>query len=388
MALRVKDLLHLQSMQGMKLIAGINGLERVVCSAGIADYEFVPEVDYHNQTPFEKDSFVLSTLLFAQCDPDRILRAVKELYEIGIAGFAYKTVIYKTLPKEVTDFAEAHDFPIFAFGDDLYFENVIYEVMDTVQKDDKEILSEANLKLMIEHEMTKEEVVRIAKSVSLLFKPYAMAVYLKPKTPEKKLDMGRIMRNFYLNKTLKSKSVLCRYNNGIFLILTGAYNEDEKFDIILEDVLEGLSVNGEALYLCRSGIYSPYEGLDCCLRESYHTYAASVCARKSFSRYEEIGAFKYLVPLRESYFLYRFSENLIRPLMDKDEFLHTAILLVINNGDIGVTASDCSCHQNTIRYRLGKIKEMIGCEDKTEPEFYAELSAAIRIYLLRKAAVL
>ncbi len=60
MALKVKDLLHLQSLQGLRLLSGERGLDRVVCSVGIMDYEFAEGVDYQNEAPFERDSFVLS----------------------------------------------------------------------------------------------------------------------------------------------------------------------------------------------------------------------------------------------------------------------------------------------------------------------------------------
>ena len=56
MALKVKDILQLQSLQGMKLVSGERGLERAVCSAGIADYEFASEIEYDNDMPFDKDS--------------------------------------------------------------------------------------------------------------------------------------------------------------------------------------------------------------------------------------------------------------------------------------------------------------------------------------------
>ena len=48
MALKVKELLQLQSLQGFKLVSGDKGLDKAVCSAGIADYEFAPDVNYHN----------------------------------------------------------------------------------------------------------------------------------------------------------------------------------------------------------------------------------------------------------------------------------------------------------------------------------------------------
>ncbi len=100
MALKVKELLQLQSLQGFKLVSGDKGLDKAVCSAGIADYEFAPDVNYHNDNAFDKDSFVISSLLFAQNDSSRILDAVRNLYELGISAFAYKSVIYNELPAE------------------------------------------------------------------------------------------------------------------------------------------------------------------------------------------------------------------------------------------------------------------------------------------------
>ena len=131
MALKVKDLLHLQSLQGLKLLSGERGLDRAVCSVGILDYEFARGVDYYNEAPFERDSFVISSLLFAQADSSRILAAVRTLYDMGIAAFAFKSVIFDTLPQEVLDFSNEKAFPIFVFGLERYFENIVYGRSET-----------------------------------------------------------------------------------------------------------------------------------------------------------------------------------------------------------------------------------------------------------------
>lgn len=388
MALKVKELLQLQSLQGFELVSGEKGLDRVVCSAGIADYEFAPDVNYHNDNAFDKDSFVISSLLFAQNDRNRIFDAVRDLYDLGISAFAFKKVIYDKLPQEVIDFSNQNNLPIFSFGAELYFENIIYEVMEAVQRDDTQILAEENIKKMIENELPKDEVMRISKSISLLFKQNAMAVYIKPFAKGTKLDMTRIFRNFYLNKSLKHKAMLCKYNKGLFIILTSPYDEIEKFELILSEAMESLSISEKNVYLSRSNIYHPYEELDRCLREGYHTFMASVTDGKDYEHYDHIGAFKYLIPLKDSYALTSFAESILRPLADKEEYLHTAIILVINNGDITSTALECSCHQNTIRYRLAKVRELTGASNKTEFEFYTELSTAVRIYLLKKQAAI
>ena len=153
MALTIKDILQLQSLQGFQLISGHKGLSRYVTSAGILDYETCPDIDYPREAAFEKDSVVLSSLLFANGRPELILPAVEQLYSSGVSGFAYKTVIYSSLPEEVTRFSEEHDFPIFCFGKVTYFENIIFEVMNAVLSDDTNLLTEITIKKMIENDL-------------------------------------------------------------------------------------------------------------------------------------------------------------------------------------------------------------------------------------------
>ena len=136
MALTVKDILQLQSLCSFRLHAGQKGLSRYVVSAGIGDYEFCADIDYPRQTAFEADSLVLSSLLFAKGRPELLLPAVQQLYEAGVSGLAYKTVIFHELPEDVLAFCNAHAFPLFSFGSDAYFENIIYEIMNAVRADD------------------------------------------------------------------------------------------------------------------------------------------------------------------------------------------------------------------------------------------------------------
>ena len=384
MALKVIELVELQGLQGMKLISGETGLERIVCSCGIMDYEFDEGVEYYNDNAFEPDSFVISSLLFAQGHPERILPAVMKLYEAGTSAFAFKDVIFKMLPEEVLDFSKEKGYPIFMFGQDLYFENIIYEIMDAVERDNTEILSEQSIRHMIENDISKLEVTRICRGVSLVFKSYAMGVYLREKNKEQALDTGRILRNYYLSKTLKGKCLVSKYDQGIFILLTGSTDDEDIFDVILKEALEGLAVDRENCYICRSGIYSPFTHLDLCFRESYHAYAASLIGRREYSRYKEIGVFQYLVPLKDSSAMQQYARNYLQPIMSKEELFSTACIFVKHNGDIAETAAECSCHQNTIRYRIAKMKELAGAGEKTEFEFYAELSVAVRVYLLKE----
>lgn len=64
--------------------------------------------------------------------------------------------------------------------------------------------------------------------------------------------------------------------------------------------------------------------------------------------------------------------------------METAEVYVDNGGDLMATASAMNCHQNTIRYRVSKIKELTGKTSVSEYEFYKTLSLAISIARIRR----
>ena len=394
MALTIKDILQLQSLRGFQLISGHKGLSRYVTSVGILDYEVCPDIDYPRDTAFEKDSVVLSSLLFAKDNPELILPAVEQLYASGVSGFAYKTVIYSNLPEEVNDFSEEHNFPIFCFGKDTYFENIIFEVMNAVQSDDTNLLTESTIKKMIENDLSKSQVYFLSKNVSLKFKEYAMGVYIKDSSDDFCADIDRHLKNFYLNRNLNDKALICKYEDGIFAVLTACQPKHDSFSLILDDLLTFLNPSGntEATYGSKPGfkvscsnIHMPHENLDLCFRESYFTYLASSAESRDFHCYSSIGTYQFLIPQRDTDVMQAYIENIIGPLKERPDYFETVHRLVLCGCDTSLTADFFGCHQNTIRYRLGKIKALLHLESETEQDFYAVLAAAMRLYLIKES---
>jgi len=65
------------------------------------------------------------------------------------------------------------------------------------------------------------------------------------------------------------------------------------------------------------------------------------------------------------------------------EMVDTVLSFVQNNGDYKLCGKKLFCHENTIRYRIAKIKSMVA-ESVSDFEFYHNLSLAVNIYLLNK----
>ena len=387
MALTVKDILQLQSLCSFRLHAGQKGLSRYVVSAGIGDYEFCADIDFPRQTAFEADSLVLSSLLFAKGRPELLLPAVQQLYEAGVSGLAYKTVIFHELPDDVLAFCNAHAFPLFSFGSDAYFENIIYEIMNAVRADDTNLLTEGNIRRMLADDFAKSQVTLLAKSLSLAFKAHVMGVYIKVDDAAERdtfyQHAARCLKNFYLNRNLNDKALLCLYEGALFALLTAHQPKPETFEVILAQLLDFLHYDEAPLCVCRSDIHLPYEDLDLCFRESYQTYLASAAEARRFASYHEIGTYRFLIPQRDSDSMQNYASSILQPLLAKPEYFETALQFVRCGGDLPRTAEDFDCHQKTIRYRLQKIKILLGFETETEQDFYAILAPAVRLHLLQ-----
>ena len=387
MALTVQDLTKLQCFAHMENIAGRNGLNHKVSGVGILDYELMPEFADEFLHTFSPGDFILCDFLYQYCmnKPEEILPMVRTLTNYGAAGIGCKAVLYPKLPMEVLQFADENDFPVFSISKNVYFENIIYEITDALQTDDRNLLTTENIDAMILGGVSKNKVYSIAKNLSISFKDNCCVTYISGVSDEFREDMARYRRNFYLNRNFSDKSMIVPYKDGFFIILTSAQNSKNAFDIILKNILGYLGIN-KVFYCCKSRIHKPFESLDKAFRESYNAYLASIAEGKNFDSYDDLGVYEILVNDRNSSQMEEYMQRYIAPIKDKPDYMEAAEALVRNGGDIAKAADAFGCHQNTIRYKIARMRELTGSQSETENEFYMNLSLAVRIYQLRHVA--
>ena len=387
MALTVRDLMNLQCFNYLELIAGQRGLSRKVAGMGILEYELMPEfIDEYLQT-FTPGDFVLCSFLYQYCckKPEEILPMVKHLYHYGVAGIGFKKILYPALPQEVLDFANQNDFPIFRFGKDIYYENLVYEITDALQTDDRNLLHAENIDRMISGTLPQNRIYSIAKNLSLSFKPWCCAAYLCAEDEAFRIQMERGGKNLYLNRNLDGKAMLVPYRSGVFILMTASKKESKAFQIILDEILAYLNLR-TPFYCCASRVHDPFESLDHCLKESYNTYLASVAEGRNITSYDKLGVYEILVGDYRSIEMSEYMQRYLGPFQARQDYLDTAIALVRAGGDIAKAAEIYGCHQNTIRYKLTRMRELVDSASASEQDFYINLSLAVRIYQLRQAA--
>lgn len=376
----VEDITKLKSLQNFKLLAGEKGMRKLVTVAGILDHEYLDNKKPFRAEAFDKNSFVISSLLFAKDNSSLLLPAIEGLYKSGISSFAFKTVIFENLPQEVLDFADKNSLPIFKFSD-IEFENVIFEIMDAVKTDDHLIMVEKNIEKMIEYNLTRSEVAVLTKGISANFRQNAKAAYISGRKNKSEMNKDVILRRFYANMKLSSKAVMCKIKDELIIIITMDMIDKMKFQVIIEEILEYCSF-GEDLTVGYSDFHSSYEGMDYCLRESYYASCAGRVEGKANIDYKQIGTYQILIPNKNSDEFTSFMFRYLEPILCQEEQLKTAIEYFLAKGDVNETANRLICHKNTVRYRVNKLHETLDAQ-ATAFVFYENLSTAIKIYLLK-----
>ncbi len=391
MALRVSDIMKLKGLSGLSLEAGAAGMDRYVASAGILDYEYVSNTEKLANPLFNDGSFVISSLLFAKDDPSLILPAVKQLAADGVSAFAYKSVFYHQLPQEVIDYADSQALPVFRFGAGSYFEDIIFEIMDAVQHDDTQVLTDSRIQYILENHLYPAEAAALCRNLSLKFRRCIQAAYLKARPGQPSLNIQRLLRSYYHSNPLREKVMLGNYEGGLFLLMTASGNAPGTFQSIFREYLEVSGIDPSQVSVTFSSIYDAHHELPECIRECYWAHKAALAEDIAALQFQDSGTWRFLVPLYEQPALAGFAGAYLRPLETRPDLLETARIWIQTGGDLLQTADRLDCHPNTVRYRINRIREMVepgtmrpdaaagAAATVTDYQLYERLSAALKV---------
>ena len=163
MAITILEAMKLSTFKDFDLVAGYRGLGREIQRASILDYEYESSLfDKPIQTYFEKEDFVISSLIYAKDDPSLILESVKGLISDGVSGLAIKNIYYDELPEEVIKYANQMDFPIFMFDKKgSYYEDIVTEIYDKNKEKNSLKYQEAKITILLKEDLDKSSVKKI-----------------------------------------------------------------------------------------------------------------------------------------------------------------------------------------------------------------------------------
>lgn len=368
----VQDIVQLPEFDSIRLAAPCaDYLERPVVRAAILDHEpFSGEYDV-----FVPGEFVLTTLGFAQKDPELAEEAILKVLSRGVAALAIKPVAMKQLPEACARASQETGVPVF-FYNGRYSEHVITAIMEAVAEDANNSQAQRIIGQLIapsDEMAVRTALFTLAQMTGATFQ--AVAVRPRHEDEANVRAAGMVLEEIlqsYRNRWPDVETVRAvRYRNTQLGLIS--YKRPPKELIAMSDPdLQRRMAEAGTLY-CGISLEMPLGEGDLALRQALAALDWAVEQQETSVRWASMGMEAYRRAVAADR-LMGGTARLMKGFLIQYDDLHegwlfqTAQEFARNYGSISQTVAALYQHPNTVRYRLKRLKEVLGVESMSDRE--------------------
>lgn len=378
MGIPVKDLMDSKTMKNSKVLSGDRGLCRII--KRISVYDSPVRSDVLDRRIIKKGDFIITSMFFQKSSGALINEFIKMLNDTGCSGICVSNQYLNELPEEVLQYSNEIEFPIIQFDSGVPYADIIETTMELIITSQNYLINELKIDKLLKEKLAPSEIREVSFEVNPNFKENNCVIYIEGyKLKDKTLSLKSLLDFFNSNTDYSA----FYYKKSILAILTFGksnlnYNKNivkvslSEIDKYLEDYKIGVSNLHHSLGELNIGI-----------NEAIFASKNSEYFGESVSLYNDIGVNRLLIPIIGNVELEKFYSMIIEPITKYDEEFHSELLdtiisFVKNDGNYKKTADEFFQHQNTIRYRINKVKSILNMEHN-DIKFHESISLAIRI---------
>ena len=381
MELSLRYISQFACLHDAKLLAGADGLDRSVKGCDILDYELDRSLNgKYSYSNFSAERLVLTSFQFAKDNAFLIDEAIKHCISANASGLVIRNVYDLPIHDYTLRYADSKRFPIFLLENrKAFFEDIIVRVDRCISHAEYAAQTEANLARLLTGGLDRAEKERVTAQLFPAFHQSYVFFYIKPASDLSENDTQKLCQLCAGAVSEDSACAVLPYRGSLFLFCSG----DRQPELTAE-LLAGSSAG------CSARHHYPAE-VDLAMAEAMDAAAVhgmKECKDSLCLRYEDIGIYRALLPLRMDERLNRYAHTLLEPLMTFDAenraaLLDTVLELVQCGGDLHQLSERRGEHENTLRNRLEKVRALTGLGYR-KPEQYEELALAARVLMLER----
>ena len=364
-----RDLLTLPSLSKAKLLAGANGMAN-----GIR-WVYKPESMHFAKWVKGRELMIISTPVIQSKDfnLEKLMYEAVKLNMSGVILLVGEHYIDK-ISREVISYANEKKFPLFSISGEIPLIDIFEEIghaiayYDNKEEAHEDVLSQiifgndrnvegVHLKCeLLDYDLTPPQVIFV---LHLYTAEYVDAY-------DKRI-IGETLKQLFTKRDLPL--LLSKYSNSYVGLVPQQARIKEQCREIFEELMVCLKDNYPTLE-CLMGLgkgYEKLERLQLSFREASRciTLANQMGKRNMFYDYTNLAFFNLLYELENTELISEFIESAIGPLLRYDEkkqseLIKTLKVYIENNCSLLNTAEKLHTHRNTVKYRVGRIEEIIG----------------------------
>lgn len=375
MSVTIQQLLELDVFKEARLVSGKNGLSKSIKRVSFFDCP-PPQKDDEKELIKEGD-FYITSFYFVKDSFDEMGYILKLIIENQTSGLVIIDNYLSTLPDKLLSYAEKYNYPIFFMDKDTPYADIISSIMELIISDQENKIMEMKVSQLLRPDLDFMEKKKILFSINSNLKDFISTIYYSNSSNTKNKFLQIIIKD--INK--KKEWSAFNYKDGVLFILSS--DSSTHLDYEMNNLLSQIKDIGDGFAVGISKIHNINNRVDNCFEESFIANELSSVLDKDIVFYNELNVYKLLLPFKDSVYLKEFYNETILLLKQNDEkynsgLLETLINYVDLDGDYKKIAKKMFQHENTIRYRIGKIKDILNL-GSSNIEFIEQISLAAKI---------
>ena len=361
----IADILALPAFETVELIAPCpRAATRAVHNVGILDCP----PDYDRYEVYRPGEFIVTNLGFANGSVEIVEDSMLAMLKRGVSGIAIKTVYDPPITDAVRAASERCGIPVYLYTG-AYHEMVAYQALDLLRRDELESDRGEVVDALLAGK-SQEEVRRSVYDLAGLMGTVMNAFAISPKSRDTSslyatLEQVKIAlaQPAALGLSLES-SFACRYHDLVLVLVsyesTSAWESSSKR--ITSQIADAMSMN------CGVGSPMVLGSADLSIRQALTCLDQARSAGKSVMFWRNLGIGAFVTAARTSRLFSQTAAEYRQVLAAYDqehatELMATAAAFVQAHGEVKIAAESLFQHPNTVRYRLRKIRSLLGFEE-------------------------
>ena len=371
--LTTTNVLSMPIFSNFSVAAGQSGLGNRVTGTVILGWESPKDI-YANYPP---GSFVLTSLVSCKNDLDYAKACIHTAIAGGASCIAIKSIFYKTLPDDLLRFADDKHCPIVFFTDSL-FEDIIYAVRSELATETLPAIHSEYVEKLLGADISDSYAIGLSRSINPFFHDNIIC-FFAPGEQTSRIGLSG-----------KRSTSIVRYRKGA-LVIHSMESADAALDKDPKDILADIGIVAWSGCIGGSDRKPSPSELPAAIRESLIAAISGSLDSVKFRAFSESGIDRAIIPYAARHWADRYYSTFAEKLTEFDKCNHSNLMQTLienlrNNGNTALTAESLFLHKNTVRYRLNKIKSLLGIEGREDADF--QLAYFARLHRIRQYSYL
>ena len=355
MTVNVSTILALPSFKDATLLTGSDHLSNVVTQVSISDSP-ITEIDYTISKPGD---FYLSEFYFAKDSVASMFHYLEPIVDSNASGICILDEYLTKLPEEVLRYCDEHGLPVIMNSVNVPYAQMIREIMELIIADGQNMLLESQFSAIAADAVDEKMKLEILKNLNPRFLNSISVFYIIPRDNSPGENAIRDLFNM---------DVFCagiRFKDGV-LGLVSYDDSSQSANSRIRHYVKKLDAHNNVLAAGVSDSHIKLYNISKALNQALFAaeIALKTAADNRVIKYEELGIMKLLILLSRSPELEEFYSDIILSLKAYDQKNNSQLFETMCayrkcHYQYRETAHCLYVHENTVRYRISKARELI-----------------------------